>query len=370
MNPYDILDKLLCEEEELTSKERDAFIEGLKSDPELVRVFVGWLQVRSHLMERLPETKDLILYSLVADGHADDLTHQEASYISDHWKDIDSVVESHSGFKDVTHRIVQDRQDFLDCWGSESRSVPHVFKLPAWSYQIAAVIAILAVAFIATIFLVNYQDRSMHMAVATPGEYQRVLLPDSSIVHLSGPATLEYHSEKFGRSVQLTGQAFFEITHQPKQFIVRTNEAMVQVLGTRFGMRSGNDMTQVILESGRVQVTSNETPPGSIVLSPGQMTDVIKGEAPTPSVDVKIEDELRWTGFVFLRNTPMRKAAVLLSSSRNVNIDVDPLLMAESVTGTFSPDIPIQEVLDALKLTLNAQVIEDEDGFRIIPLSP
>ena len=370
MNPYHILNKLLCEEEELTSEERKAFVEGLKSDPELVRVFTGWLQVHSHLMERLPETKDLILYSLAADGHADDLTHQEASYISDHWKDIDSVVESHPGFKDLTHQIAQDRQDFLDCWGSETASVPQVFRLPAWSYQIAAVIAVLAVAAFATIFLVNYQDRSMQLAIATPGEYQRILLPDSSIAHLSGPATLEYNSERFGRSVQLTGQSFFEISHRPKQFIVRTNEAMVQVLGTRFGMRSGNDMTQVILESGRVQVASNETPPRSIVLAPGQMTDVVKGEAPTPSIDVNIEDELRWTGFVFLRNTPMRKAAVLLSSSRNVNIDVDPLLMRESVTGTFSPDIPIQEVLDALTLTLNAQVIEDEDGFRIVPLFP
>jgi len=370
MNPYDILHKLLFEEEELTSEERQVLVESLKSDPALARTFAGWLQVRSHLSDRLPSTKDLILYSLVAEGHADDLTHKEASYVSDQWKNLDSVIESHSGFKDITHQIDQDRQDFLDCWESETVSTPKVFTLPAWTYQIAAVIALLTIAVVAVMFLVNQRDQSMLMAVATSGEYQRVLLPDSSIAHLNGPASLQYDSERFGRSVELTGQAFFEITHQPHQFIVRTNEAVVQVLGTRFGMRSANDMTQVILESGRVQVASNDTPPRTILLSPGQMTNVVKDEAPTPSIDVSIEDELRWTGFVFLRNTSMRKAAVLLSSSRSVRIEVDPSLLGESVTGTFSPDIPMREILDALALTLNAQVLEDGEGFLITPLSP
>ncbi|MCY4234229.1 MAG: FecR domain-containing protein [Bacteroidetes bacterium] len=364
MNPHDILKKVICDEE-ITSEQKEALVTALESDAELARSYIGWLQVRSSIRHDLPHTQDLVLYALAAQGHADDLSHDEASTVSHQWKHLDTVISSHPGLTTVTELVNLDREAFLECWEAESHQ--NIFVLPAVMYRIAAVIAIVSVTLFATLFLLTQRESALHMVVVDPGDYQSVQLPDSSFAHISGPATLKYDDEQFGRSVELTGRAFFDITHKPDQFIVRTDEAIVQVLGTRFAMRSMNDITQVILESGRVKVASNDTPPRSVTLLPGQMTDVVHGSAPSPSTAVNLEDELRWTGFIFLRNTSMRKAAVLISNSRNVHVDVDPSLINETVTGTFSPQIPIQEILDALSLTLNASVEKEGDMYQIVP---
>jgi len=364
MNPDDILKKVLCDEE-ITSDQRDSLIHALQSDPDLARAYVGWLQVRSSIQNNLPPTHDLVLYALAAQGHADDLSYQEASSVSDNWKKLDTVVSSHPGFVCVSEQIAMDRNAFLNCWDSQTHQA--VFRLPSWTYKIAAVVAVVSITIFSIFFFLNQRDRSLHVTMVDPGDYQYVQLPDSSMVHLSGPATLQYDAKEFGRSVELTGGAFFEVTHQPGQFIVRTDEAIVQVLGTRFGMRSIDDITQIILESGRVKIASNDTPPRSVTLSPGQMTQVAQGSAPSPAITVNIEEELGWTGFIFLRNTSMRKAAVLISTSRNVYVKVDSVLINETVTGTFSPETPIQEILDALALTLNASVLKDGDGYQITP---
>ncbi len=363
MNPYDLLKKVICDEE-ITSEQRDALIKELRSDPDLARSYIGWLRVRSSIRDHLPPTEDLVLYALAAQGHADDLSHDEASNVSDHWKELDVAVSSHPGLQRVSEQIAIDRSDFLDCWASQENQTVHRF--PSWTYRMAAVVAIVSVTVFSFIFLLTQRDGSLHMTIVDPGDYQRVLLPDSSIAHLSGPASLQYDTEQFARSVELTGQAFFDITHQPNQFIVRTNESIVQVLGTRFGMRSVNNITQVILESGRVKVASNDTPPRSITLLPGQMTSIMQGSAPSPSTEINIEEELSWTGFIFLRNTSMRKAAVLISTNRNVHVEVDPLLINETVTGTFSPETPVDSILDALSLTLNASVEKEGDVYKII----
>ncbi|MCY4158032.1 MAG: FecR domain-containing protein [Bacteroidetes bacterium] len=357
------MNKVLCDEE-LTSEERQAFIQILKSNPEIANSFAGWEEARAYLRSRIPDSRDLVLYSLVTKGHVEDLSDEEASEVSGKWKSLDSVVEAHPGFSEVTSQINQDREDFLACWEEEAGL--SIIRFPSWSYRMAAVFAVLSVCILLVIFLLNQRDRALQVAVATPGDYERVLLPDSSVAHLSGPATLRFDEENFGRAVELTGEAFFDVTHGQDQFTVQTGEAVTRVLGTRFGVRSLNNITQVVLESGRVQVASIAENSQSVQLLPGQMTKIPQGSvAPTPPVAVDIEEELQWTGFLFFQNTSIRKAAVLISSIRNVRVEFEHSLINETVTGTFSPDTAIEEVMDALALALGAEVTKDGNTFRI-----
>ncbi len=364
MNQDHILDKSLLGEE-LTSDEKKAYLQILESNPNLAISFSQWQKIRAYLRMRIPQSRDLVLYSLAIGGHSPDLDDDEASEVSEKWEDLDTVVEAHQGFYDVTTQIQQDRLDFLTCWRKENQRRSFV---PSVAFRMAAVITVLSVCVIATVFLLSQRDRTIQIATAAPGVHERVLLPDSSVVYLSGPATLQFSEKNFEREVELSGKAFFDIAHQSDQFIVQTNEAVVQVLGTRFGMRSHNNITQVVLESGRLEVASHAFSSQSILLMPGQMTSVsLNEEMPSPSVDVNIEDELFWTGFVFFRRTSMREVAVRLSMSRNVQIEVAPSLINETVTATFDPDISTKEILHALALTLNAEVSQEGDIFRITP---
>jgi hypothetical protein len=81
---------------------------------------------------------------------------------------------------------------------------------------------------------------------AAPGRRELVTLPDGSRVELNAGSTLQYARLFSGwrvngarvRQVSLDGEAFFSVTRGGGTFVVRTPDAAVTVLGTRFDVRA------------------------------------------------------------------------------------------------------------------------------------
>lgn len=85
-----------------------------------------------------------------------------------------------------------------------------------------------------------------YFETTTPmGAQTKVVLPDQSVVWVNAGSTLRYGSDfnTNGRSVQLDGEAYFEITRDSlKPFIVKSKKLDIKVLGTRFNVKAyGND---------------------------------------------------------------------------------------------------------------------------------
>jgi len=105
----------------------------------------------------------------------------------------------------------------------------------------------------------------------SPGQQATTILPDGSTVALNGASTLTYHRgferwpfvDARTRSVELRGEAYFQVEPRDRPFRVESENAVVQVLGTAFtvrALRTGDTpSTDVVLETGRVRV---ETRPG------------------------------------------------------------------------------------------------------------
>ncbi len=96
-------------------------------------------------------------------------------------------------------------------------------------------------------------------ASATKGKTLTLTLPDGSTVTLNSGSSLRYPSafttEK--REVQLDGEAFFEVTHNPqKPFIVKTEKLTTEVLGTSFNIEAfpSQNEARVTLVTGKVRV--------------------------------------------------------------------------------------------------------------------
>ena len=92
------------------------------------------------------------------------------------------------------------------------------------------------------------------------GSKSKIILPDSSVVWLNADSRLVYPGDFHGktREVQLTGEAFFEVTKDPhRPFIIHTNTVDVKVLGTVFNVRSYPEetTTETSLITGEVEVT-------------------------------------------------------------------------------------------------------------------
>jgi len=136
----------------------------------------------------------------------------------------------------------------------------------------------------------------------SPGQQATTTLPDGSTVALNGASTLTYHRgfdrwpfvDARTRSVELRGEAYFQVEPRDRPFRVESENAVVQVLGTAFtvrALRTGDTpSTDVVLETGRVRL---ETRPGETRLGETQSRETglqetgpeESGARPEPAAD-------------------------------------------------------------------------------------
>src|SRR5690606_4798335 len=173
---------------------------------------------------------------------------------------------------------------------------------------------------------------------AGPGERVAVRLPDGSAVTLNSGSTLRY-ARRFEawpfvpaptRTVRLDGEAFFEVAHTGRPFVVETFDARVEVLGTAFGVRAhpSDGATRVTLASGRVRVRVGEA---TVVLDePGASAHVAPdAEAPLRVEAVPLGHALAWrtAGFAAI-DEPL--PSILAEVERRFAVEID-------VAGTLPP---------------------------------
>ena len=122
-----------------------------------------------------------------------------------------------------------------------------------WRY---AAVAVLLIGAMALLWRFGTEGETDFLVVETrAGETQEVTLPDQSVVWLNELSRLAYPPEFGKRTVELTGEAFFDVERdESKTFEIRSGEGLVQVLGTSFNVRNrnGEGEIRVTVATGRV----------------------------------------------------------------------------------------------------------------------
>lgn len=153
--------------------------------------------------------------------------------------------------------------------------------------------------------MLNYQvaqktekaKEPIYNKVETPhgGEYA-LLLSDGTKVHLNALTSLRF-PVTFGkgpREVELTGEAFFEVSKTGQPFIVNTNGMQVEVLGTTFNISAYPDEAcQTTLVNGSVKVNTESGE--SCILQPSQQASVAPGSS---AIQVRTVDAEFYTSWV------------------------------------------------------------------------
>jgi ferric-dicitrate binding protein FerR (iron transport regulator) len=89
-------------------------------------------------------------------------------------------------------------------------------------------------------------------------------LGDGSIIYLAQNSLFSFpeNFKQNSRNVELKGEAFFDIMPDPdKPFIIETDEAFIQVLGTAFNVKTSNGSGfELIVDRGKVKVTLKKDP--------------------------------------------------------------------------------------------------------------
>jgi transmembrane sensor len=83
-------------------------------------------------------------------------------------------------------------------------------------------------------------------------------LPDGSVITLNKNSAITYPDRFAGNTRQIklnNGEAFFSIAHnKAKPFLINVNDVVIKVVGTSFNIKTTQSKTEVIVETGVVQV--------------------------------------------------------------------------------------------------------------------
>ena len=106
--------------------------------------------------------------------------------------------------------------------------------------------------------------------VVDRGRRTQCLFQDGTVAYLNSESKIHY-PVKFGlfeRRIRLEGEAYFEVTHNPRRpFVVEFEGGEIQVLGTSFNVKAygGDDIVAVTLDEGRVVLDDRRSGEGRIV---------------------------------------------------------------------------------------------------------
>ncbi|MDO9257210.1 MAG: FecR domain-containing protein [Bacteroidales bacterium] len=191
------------------------------------------------------------------------------------------------GYKD------QKMPDTLNAWNKlhnrldEEKLIPNQFAetnrrlVPVFIRAAAVILILLGIG--AVIYLQVIRKPSIELVHVDTGNETNTLiktLNDGSIIYIAQNSLFSFPEEfeNNSRNVELKGEAFFDIASNPeKPFIIETDEAFIEVLGTAFNVKTQNGKGfELIVDRGKVKVTLKKDLSHSELVVAGEKINEVK----------------------------------------------------------------------------------------------
>lgn len=204
------------------------------------------------------------------------------------------------------------------------------------------------------------------ISLKTAGETRTDTLPDGSVVTLNKHSSVAYQKDFTAsdkREISLNGEAFFQVKpDRSKPFTIHVNEVTVTVLGTSFNVKSTKQKTEVVVETGLVQV-QNATHMAKA--KPREVVTVYKAQSTLVKERVK-DDFYKYyrTHKLVCSDTPLYELVETLNDIYEVNIIIENPQITRRKINTVFDELPLNQVLSIISETLNVSVEKHDD--RII----
>lgn len=246
-----------------------------------------------------------------------------------------------------------------------------------WLTKAAAVLLVPVLTFLFYTLHENKVESARYSALATDsleviapiGSRTVVHLSDGSIVHLNYGSKLKYPRFFSGttREVALTGEGFFQVSHNPKQpFIVKAGKLDVEAVGTTFNVLAypEDNVIETTLVNGKVLLTTQDNDGKTTIIGamiPGQHVEYQIKTGAVSSSSGDVEKYIGWTeGKLIFVDTPITQIAEKLNRMFNVDIEIQDNVKDLYYTFTLV-DEPLFQILDAMTIAT------PEMSYRIIP---
>jgi len=202
-----------------------------------------------------------------------------------------------------------------------------------------------------------------YLTIPRGGEYF-VKLSDGTKVWLNSDSKLKYPVRFSGtsRKVELIyGEAYFEVSpstlHDGANFIVATQNQVVEVLGTEFNIKAYQEdaIIATTLVEGKVSLTNSATQQQEYLM-PNQQLKLNTKTNKVSIQQVDPENIVSWkNGFFKFKNTSLKEIMIVLSRWYDMDVAFkDKDLKKKKFNGVFSKKQQIENILEAIQKTREA----------------
>ena len=204
------------------------------------------------------------------------------------------------------------------------------------------------------------------------GKFVKYTLPDSTVVTLNHNSSLEFPLAFNGdeRRVKLNGEGYFDVARdEEKPFIVETGkEIQIKVLGTEFNLQSfsSDDIVQVSLISGSVEISRNGVADFSYIMHPSE-----RFTCNVSNWEMKVETLKGITGVEWMSNklvfmdTTLKEVARQISNHFGVQVIIEEEgLNSIRFSGSFD-NRDLGTVLSYMEQTCGIKTMITPDGITL-----
>lgn len=206
----------------------------------------------------------------------------------------------------------------------------------------------------------NAQPQTVqYNTITTPkgGQYQLVL-SDGTKVWLNAASSLKYPTTFIGneRKVELTGEGYFEVKHDPsKPFFVSSEGMTVKVLGTHFNINAypDEDIIKATLLKGSVEVNATNQ---STMLIPGEQAQMDWDAGQSSRIrtvkNVDLDQVVAWkNGYFSFSDANIQTVMRQLSKWYDIDVSYQGKIPTETFSGKVYRNTSLKNVLEILSLT-------------------
>jgi ferric-dicitrate binding protein FerR (iron transport regulator) len=268
------------------------------------------------------------------------------------------VFNTDHGWNKMKHRI----------HGNPQILQPEKKTISMWMKVAASLILLIGVAF--AIQKMAYTKSYTKVIAENQKMINPLVLPDGSKVFLNAGSSLKYPKsfDSKTRLVELTGEAFFEVTHnQNCPFVIQTIKARIKVLGTSFNVSAyaETDSVQVVVETGTVELSS-KTDNDLIRLTRGN-TGVYYTKSNKLSKSEKSDaNAISWkTNVIVFHDADLTYVTKTLKKVFSQQITIDSENLKKCRLNADFKNQDLEHILEAIKTTLNLDVTKTNNGYII-----
>ncbi len=322
-----------------------------------------WQRIARYLANEATDNERRAVDEWLAESEAN---RQAFRSIQQHW------THAQTDLPDSDPASVWDRRIAPHLANEPETLVQPLHTAPAWwqrtagQWRVAAAIAGLLIGSYALYRTIDPTKPVAQVAQNPVGKRSLITLSDGSRVWLNADSKLEYPKKFDGplREVRLVGEAFFDVTHNPKQpFVIRLETASIRVLGTSFNVRAypGDETVKTTVVTGRVAFVPNRpAQTANATKAPADTVFILPNHHVVQQLDTRAviqevvvaQKETAWKdNRLVFDQTPMTEVARTLERWYGVTVLLDrPELANCPLTATFEGQ-SLREVMDLMTRT-------------------